>query len=160
MTPRHATPDDVSDIAQMHVQSWQETYPGLLPASEIASRDLTNRTNLWTQVLANPDNVTSIIPGVGFTLLRPQQDQDLRDRYPFALQSLYVLRPHHGTGAGIALLAHVTEGAAFTAAVLKGNVHAIDFYINAGGIHLKDETDADGYTDHIYGWSVPIQLRR
>jgi hypothetical protein len=162
MEPRPATTSDVAAIAQMHVQCWQETYPDLLPAAEIAARDLQSRMTLWAKVLGNPENTTSIIPDVGFALIRPQTDAALADSYPHALQSLYVLRTSYSTGAGIALLTHVTQScqAGFTAAVLKGNSRAISFYINAGGLHLKDVTDADGYTDHVYGWSVPIQLRR
>jgi hypothetical protein len=146
----------------MHVQSWQETYPGLLPDAEIAHRDMAYRTKLWTQIMGTGQAQVSILDDIGFALMGHQRDEALSDQFPRELMSLYVLQSAHGTGAGLALLDHVTsyDTTGFSACVLKGNVRATQFYLKSGGRFLKDVTDLNGYADSVFGWSVPIQLWR
>jgi GNAT superfamily N-acetyltransferase len=161
MTPRLATSDDAASIARMHVQSWHETYHGLLPIAEIEGHTLASRETLWTSILEGNVGRASIIGGVGFALVKPQRDAALRDVFPDELFSLYVLKQAHGTDAGAALLTHVTAETqtGFTACVLKGNSRAIQFYRKSGGQLIKETIDSEGFTDLVFGWSVPIQLQ-
>ncbi len=140
-SPRPAAPSDAEEIAAIHVQSWQETYPSLLPSSEIARYDLTARNALWQSAIASGRSRIALIPGCGFAAMGPQRDAALAASHPEELLALYVLRKHHGQGHGKALLAAVQSDAAFTTWVLAGNTRAERFYSRRGGIALRRETE-------------------
>lgn len=154
MTPRTATIADIDQIAAMHVQCWQETYEGLLPASEIAHRDFAYRRALWAKMIAAQSTMISIIDDVGFAQIGPQRDQALANVYPREIYALYTLAKVHGSGAGQALLDDVMDRSAggVSVLVLQGNARATAFYRKMGAIYLKQVTDQDGYVDLAFGW--------
>lgn len=162
MTPRRATLADVPALAALHVQAWDETYTGLLPASEFARRNLHYRLDLWGRIIAAAMPV-SYLPGIGFAQISTQRETDLRSDYPHELYSFYTLKHAHGSGAGLALLQHALGEypRAFTAEVLFGNARATRFYEKIGGHRLKERNDMiDGQPirNIVFGWPVPIQL--
>jgi ribosomal protein S18 acetylase RimI-like enzyme len=57
---RRATPADVEAIARVHVQAWQESYPGLLPQAAIDERPVETRVKQWHNTLANLDRPTFV----------------------------------------------------------------------------------------------------
>ena len=143
-SPRPAAPSDAEEIAAIHVLSWQETYAGLLPDTEIARHGLASRTALWHAAIASGRSRVALIPGCGFAAMGPQRDAALAASHPEELLALYVLRKHHGQGHGKALLAAVRGDAAFTTWVLAGNTRAERFYSRSGGIALRRETELVG----------------
>lgn len=162
MIPRFATPDDRDAIAKLHVQAWQETYPGLVPDTHIARMGVEMRQGIWGQILDRGMEV-SYLPGIGFAHLGRHRDDALRETYPNELYSLYTLRSAHGQGAAQALLAHAigSDFVPFTASVLKGNARATRFYEKIGGQRVtetKEEIDGKVLTDIVFGYPVPIQL--
>ncbi|NOH10765.1 MAG: GNAT family N-acetyltransferase [Chloroflexi bacterium] len=50
-TIREAVLSDVEAIAQVHVASWQSTYPGILPDEVIENRSLEQRVQYWQETL-------------------------------------------------------------------------------------------------------------
>ncbi len=48
-----ATPADAAAIARVHVERWQSTYAGIVPAPFLASLDVEQRTVLWQEWLAS-----------------------------------------------------------------------------------------------------------
>lgn len=84
MIPRPATAADIAQLAALHAKAWHETYPGLLPDSEIERMTAPDRlTAVWTAILARPDARTVILPDAGFATMGRQRDPGLREAgYP------------------------------------------------------------------------------
>ena len=108
---RPAGPEDAPAISRVHVASWHETYPGLVPGWEIAARTHEDRLALWSGVLAKPTPETAVFVAerdgavVGFGMSGPQRTETLRDLgHSGEIWSLYVLRAAHGQGTGRALM--------------------------------------------------------
>ena len=139
--PVIATVEDAAEIAALHVASWRETYPGLLPEAEIARQDEAARQALWTAVLQQGKTRVSLLPGIGFAAMGPQRDPLLSADWPEELVALYVLRRHQGRGNGRILLRHVCARAPFTAWVLAGNTRAESFYAAIGGQEIRRASD-------------------
>jgi RimJ/RimL family protein N-acetyltransferase len=162
MTPRLAISEDVPAIAALHVQAWEETYPGLVPPSEFERRNLDQRLAVWGQVIA-AGKPLSYIPDVGFAYIGPQRDTDMQATFPRELYSFYTLEHAHGAGAAQALLQHAIGPGfqPFTASVLKGNARATAFYEKIGGQRLRETPeDLDGWhlTNILFGWLYGVQL--
>ncbi|KUG58547.1 hypothetical protein AVL63_00170 [Nesterenkonia jeotgali] len=111
---REPRPEDAERIAAVHVDTWKETYIDLLPEGFFTEEHSRMRREMWTRILAEQRDEWSIrvaeVDGeiIGFAMAGPAQDAaesaepaDLPSR---TLYTLYVLRSHHGTGAGQALL--------------------------------------------------------
>lgn len=58
---RLARPGDAGGIAQVHVQSWAETYRGLISDEALAARTSyqarQRRETIWRSVIPNPEQV-------------------------------------------------------------------------------------------------------
>lgn len=77
---RDAKPGDAAAIARVQAASWRETYPGLLPGSAIAARDVEERTRAWTRILREGgDHVVAEADGgvVGFASVGPSREPGL-----------------------------------------------------------------------------------
>lgn len=110
MTPliRAAAPADADAIARVHVQSWRETYRGLIPDNLLDgmtdSAALERRRAMWSALVARPDPVQVAIEGgqvVAFASGGAPQDHP---GYDAELHTLYSLRAAQGQGTGRALL--------------------------------------------------------
>src|SRR5258708_1679353 len=114
---RKAVPADARAIAEVHVQSWRETYPGVVPADVIAALSVEEREKAWAEnLLEGPPHFrfTFVVdlpgPGiVGFAAggaLRKAQgpgdsvDPALLERYSGELQAIYLLKAHQKSGLG------------------------------------------------------------
>lgn len=157
---RRPTPDDVPDLARIHVQAWEETYTGLIPKAEITARDLAYRTALWAKLVDAPALRTAYAPGLGFAQMGPQRDAPLAEMgYPVELYSLYVLREGQGRGLVRQLLAAVVGDTPFTALMVHGNARAERFYKAAGARHLDRREVTEGnlaFTEDAFGWTPPF----
>ena len=157
MLVRTATFDDLPDLAAIHAQAWRETYQGLLPDQFIGQMTSPERlATLWKSFLAREDARVAIIPGAGFAMIGPQQDENLASSgYPSELWSLYLLRHKQGRGLGRELVLHLKPLEAFTASVLEGNARAIAFYQKCGGKIIGKKSEPIGeneVVDLIYAW--------
>lgn len=162
MTPRLATTDDLIDIVNIHLQAWQETYPGLVPPSEFENRNRDQRLTLWGRILQEKQPV-SYLPGIGFAHMGPNRNTDYAATYPGELYSFYTLKHAHGTGAAQALLRHATQSMnqPFVAEVLQGNDRATAFYEKIGGRRLEEIPEVlDGWnlTTIVFGYENPPRL--
>ncbi|MCA3450401.1 MAG: GNAT family N-acetyltransferase [Rhodobacterales bacterium] len=151
MTPRPATTGDIPQLVAIHAQAWRETYPGLLPDSEIERMTGPDRlTAVWTAILARPDVRAAILPEAGFATMGRQRDPGLREAgYPEELWAIYLLQSAQGTGFGRALLAFVAGATAFTALVVECNARASRFYEQSGGRIIGRRPDRIGETDIV-----------
>ena len=153
---RPARPRDAPAIARVHVQSWHETYPGLVPGWEIAARTHDDRLALWTEELANPSADAPVFVAesdgaiVGFGKAGQQRTGRLRELgHTGEVWSLYVLRAAHDRGLGRALMdamlgALADRGHASVALwVVRANP-AARFYERLGGVRVMEGADAPG----------------
>ncbi|KAJ3497489.1 hypothetical protein NLG97_g1859 [Lecanicillium saksenae] len=113
---RRATVNDAADIARIHVQSWQETYRGMMPQSFLDALDIGQRTKNWTAELQNPNSVPSFVALVdgqmygiaGGGAQRPPRDGDVNaaavGHYDSEIYRLYVLNEAKGKGLGRKLM--------------------------------------------------------
>ena len=155
---RPATPADAAMIASVNVQAWAETYPGMLPVSEIERRTYAVRLAQWTRIIDLGQSRITVLPDLGFAQVGPQRSPDLtKAGYAEELYALYLLRSAHGQGHGRALLETTRSHAGFTANVLDANTRACQFYERSGGLLLKTYDDLiDGMVvrDRVYGWAA------
>ena len=52
MQIRQATPADITDMARVHVDSWRETYAGIIPDAHLARLSYTDRAQSWEKGFA------------------------------------------------------------------------------------------------------------
>lgn len=162
--PRPVTAADIPMLVQLHLECWAETYAGLLPPEEIATRDVLFRTRQWTHQIAQGSSRIALIPGLGFAQAGAQRDDDLREAgYPQELFAIYLLQKGQGRGLGRALLRAVTDpkGGPMTALVLSSNETAVRFYEATGAQRLDSRSEQIGQTpiiEYAYGWPNPADL--
>ncbi len=161
---RQAIRADADAIARVHVDSWRETYRGLIGEAIIESRTIDRRTAQWTDSLAAADRVTfvaciqEVICGFASALVRAPSQGEARAY----LETLYVMRAAQGAGIGKALLMSTAQELsrrgcnALLLHVLRDNRAARSFYEHLGGRYIKDriQTDEnDRWCDAAYEWT-------
>jgi GNAT superfamily N-acetyltransferase len=112
---RRATVEDTEAMARVHVQSWRETYRGVMADGVLDDPELLpGRERFWRAALSDPRwarNRTSVavVDGtvVGIAMAGPARGE--KAAQDVELYVLYLLADHHGSGAGTALLRDVTE---------------------------------------------------
>ncbi|MCT1545368.1 MULTISPECIES: GNAT family N-acetyltransferase [Kocuria] len=150
-TLRVPSPEDAPRIAEVHVQSWRETYTGLVPEHFFGDAARQARRKMWSRMLADPAVRDRLrVAEVGGTIVgfagagRPEEEDPARE---LALRMLYVLRDHHGSGAGQALLDAVLGEEPAQLWVAEANPRAIRFYerngFRADGASLTEPTLED-----------------
>ena len=100
---RPAAGFDVPGIAWVHVQSWRETYAGLMPQSVLDGLSVEARERQWWRTLEVPttgvfvvDTPDDVHDVVGFSSVGKARDEG----FDAELYTLYVLKPHQGRGLG------------------------------------------------------------
>ena len=173
---RRATEADAAGIAQVHVQSWHATYPGILPETEIERHTLVRRAGLWARALQAPAHGVFVAVAADET---GAGEAGAAKVHGFAstgsfrtdlagadgqgegagegagegeLNALYLLPTAQRQGTGRRLFdagVHALHEAGFVAMrcwVLQGNP-AIAFYERLGGVRLASKTfTVDGVT--------------
>jgi len=126
----------VSEIAQIHVDGWRETYGHLLPPEFYDAVALRRRGELWTKILGDtpaPDRLlvaesAGRVQGFAFV-------GDSLEDHParaLTLYMLYVRSEQHGTGIGQALLDEVARHDPLQLWMAKDNPRAFAFYQRNG----------------------------
>ena len=113
---RPARADDAERIAEIHVDSWNAAYTGLIDQAELDRRDVAWRTAQWKDFFVGdkwPDHRTWVVEAdgriEGFARVGPPDDEDVDPAHTVTLFSLYLDPAARGTGLGRALLEHVLE---------------------------------------------------
>lgn len=148
-TIRPAKAADVEDLARLHVETWNETYQGLLPDSYFGEKALEDRRRMWTRALVDePDRAQLIVVAesdglIGFAWSGPtvpDRDGAPTDRQLYAI---YVRASHHGLGIGQQLLDEVVGKGPASLWVARDNPRARRFYerngFEADGIEKPDD---------------------
>ncbi|HEY1752340.1 MAG TPA: GNAT family N-acetyltransferase [Caulobacteraceae bacterium] len=160
-----AGPADAAELARVHVRSWRETYPGILPQAALNRMSPAAHARRFRLDLtrAKPGQVTLIAEGAdgavgyasGTVLTGDGRGADAE------VYTLYVLRSAQGAGVGRALLqaqARVlrAEGAkSLMLFVLSRNERARGFYERLGGEAFAEVASrgwGEGLTEVAYRW--------
>lgn len=135
---RRARPADAAGMARVHVQSWRETYRGIMPDAMLDDPEApVRRERMWTTVLTDEryaGNAVAVaevdgrVVGIAMSAPAGAVHDGARE-----LQVLYLLAAHHGSGLGRRLLqAVVPDGSAAALWVADPNPRAQAFYRAAG----------------------------
>ena len=105
---RVATNADIADLARVHVQSWRETYAGIVPQKYLDDLSLESREQQWQRTLefGNAVFVAEVADQiVGFVSCGATRDEG----YDAEVYALYLLESQHGLGIGKALFQMALE---------------------------------------------------
>jgi L-amino acid N-acyltransferase YncA len=162
---RAALRDDAGPIARIFVESWRDTYAGLLPTNYLVRLSEPRQRLLWMREIAVRGPHDGVVVAeheeygvIGFASFGPARDRAVG--YDGEVYTLYVDPNHVGRGAGHALVRAAfarlyAEG--FKSAVvwaLKGNP-ARYFYETEGGRIVAERPGAVGgkpVREVAFGW--------
>ena len=135
---RAATRDDIPGLARVHVQSWLETYGGLVPQEILDSITLESRVLQWERTFDQPYGIFVALGDeglIGFASCGVSRDV----RFEAELFTVYLLKTHQGRGIGRELWAAALDfmqargWKTFVLWVLESNPTR-DFYEHLGGV--------------------------
>lgn len=163
MTIRLAVPGDARGIAKVQVESWNTTYPGIVPKSYLDSLDVKKREKIWKQAAANQPLYVAELDGeiVGFAIGGENRDKDTYPEFDGELYAIYSFKKVHGQGIGRALFESAVRNLAergfkkMVVSVLTENP-AVNFYQHMGGCYLGEETitiDGVSIQESFYGYN-------
>lgn len=162
MTIRLAEPEDAPGIAKVQVESWNTTYPGIVPKSYLDSLDVKKREKIWKQAVVNQPLYVAEMDGeiVGFAIGGENRDKDTYPEFDGELYAIYSYQCVHGRGIGRALFESAARNLAergykkMVVSVLAENP-AVNFYKYMGGYYLGEETitiDGVSIQESFYGY--------
>lgn len=135
---RRAEPADAPTMARVHVDTWRETYRGLMSDAVLDDPALLSwRERFWTAALTDPkynQNTAAIASYEGTLIGIAMSGPSLHDAdEPQQLYLLYAYTAFHGSGVGTALLNAVIDRTAPAALwVAEPNPRAQAFYRKNG----------------------------
>lgn len=162
---RMARPGDAPAIAEIYVDSWRETYAGLLPSSSLVRMSKTDQTRAWQHLieqsnLRSPVFVASDTSSklYGFSSAGPTRDASFR--FDAEVYTLYVAPGFTSQGIGTALMSSVFR--LFSRASYKGMIiwalaenPSRFFYESMGGKLVAERVHpvwGESYREIAYGW--------
>jgi ribosomal protein S18 acetylase RimI-like enzyme len=111
LSVRQARPSDAADLARVYIESWQDTYAGLISHSLLGAMSLKHHTARWQTTMRGPGSVLVVEDGVhgaiGLASLGAARDGVLG--FDGEIYTLYVDPAFFGRGAGRALMAGAFE---------------------------------------------------
>lgn len=138
-----AGPADAEALARVHVQSWRETYRGLLPDAFLARMSEPGHARRFAKALMLPAaNEVTLAAADRYGILGYAGGGPSRRmvKGEAEIQVLYVLRADQGHGVGRRLLVETARALAANGAtslmisVLRDNLRARGFYEHLGGV--------------------------
>jgi ribosomal protein S18 acetylase RimI-like enzyme len=159
-----AGPGDAAGLASVHVCSWRETYPGLLPAGYLERMNPTLYARRWRQQLtrARPGELVLVAEGPDGLIGYCAGLFDVEVTRRAEIHTLYVVRKAQGFGLGRRLMqtaarAFQGQGAeSLTLWVLAGNTRAQAFYTHLGGASAGERPVqgwGGGLSELRYDWN-------
>ena len=99
---RLAKPEDASDMAEVHMRSWEVAYKDIVPMEYIRAKNAT-RPEKWKEILANENTTQYAIQADGKTVgilgVGLPQDNDADDNY-YELHGIYLHPDYYRKGIG------------------------------------------------------------
>jgi ribosomal protein S18 acetylase RimI-like enzyme len=156
MTIRPLAFADAAAVANVHIQTWRATYPGVMPQAVLDGLSLEALTMRW-QKLAQPEPQDGVIAAfiaeaqsqpIAFAVACEQRDDAMREAgFSAEFQTIHILPAHQGGGLGRRLMtimarAMIAEGH-LTASCWSAteNHPACRFYERLGGEAFGEKID-------------------
>ncbi|WP_080846124.1 GNAT family N-acetyltransferase [Cytobacillus gottheilii] len=164
MKIRKAVIEDAPKIAQIHVDSWRETYKGIVADSYLEDLSYENREKMWNSIIPHATVYVAeneLQEVVGFANCGKERSGDYQG-YTGEIYTLYLLKKEHGKGLGKALFQHCREEMidkgmnSFMLFVLADNPTRT-FYEKLGGKELERlniEMGGEQLEEIAYGFST------
>jgi ribosomal protein S18 acetylase RimI-like enzyme len=110
---RPASAADAARISNVHVESWQTAYRGLVPQSILDGLSIERRSDFWSRRLLEPAETKTWLGEqdgeiVGFVATAHPSDPELPPDTA-EVESIYLLAPSRGLGLGRLLLKTATH---------------------------------------------------
>lgn len=146
---RQATQSDLQDIAAIHIESWKDSYPDVLPATFLAGQIDREFKRHWNEIQIQEGDIVLVAEDdslVGFTAVWCRPD-------PF-IDNLHVRPSWRSKRVGSSLMkavaAELIRKGHKTAClwVFAGNKNAIRFYERLGGIGKEQSMK------NVFGYDV------
>jgi GNAT superfamily N-acetyltransferase len=169
---RQARPNDAAEVAQAYIDSWHDTYPGVLPAALLRSMTRKGQTARWLATIRAPGRETVLVADtdrngiVGMASLGPSRDGGLA--FDGEVYTLYVDPAFYGMGVGKALLksafAALSKGG-MTSCLIWAHArnHARYFYEAMGGRLVAERTTrlmGHPVPEAAFGWKTLVLAER
>jgi L-amino acid N-acyltransferase YncA len=140
---RKATEGDAAGIANVHINSWRESYKKLLPKEYLRELPLefNERYELWLEITAIKTHPVYVAEHekygiVGFTSGGEARDEQYNDYAE--IYSIYLLKKFHGHGTGYSLLKNL-----FADFVSMGHIKSYVWVLNDNNFtHFYERTGA------------------
>jgi ribosomal protein S18 acetylase RimI-like enzyme len=137
-----AGPADAEDLARVHVQSWRETYKGLLSDAFLARMSEPGFARRFRRDLSDPDGAVTLIAADRYGAMGYASGGASRRKVAGEAEVvlLYVLRANQGRGVGRELLVRTARAledigaSSLMLSVLRDNLAARGFYEHLGGV--------------------------
>lgn len=136
-----ATAEDCRAIAEVHVESWQHAYKGILPETYLASLSVAEREAMWRRMVEREPSHLVLVRNdkqvVGFVAFGASRDEGAPAERA-EIWAIYVKPDSWSTGAGRllwleALQRILAEGyKSISLWIIAGNERAARFYERAG----------------------------
>ncbi|WP_026690990.1 GNAT family N-acetyltransferase [Alteribacter aurantiacus] len=169
MRIRQAEQQDARGIARVHVDSWNETYKGLVPDEVLEGRTYEKQEQMWRRALSTIDGDRAIYVAendggevVGFITGGPNRISEEFDGFDGEIYAVYVLNNAQGQGIGKHLTHNLVSFLRIKGYdsvmvwVIKDNP-AVKFYARLGGrpIGKRTETMGDKEIEELaLGWDI------
>jgi len=164
---RRATIEDAAEIANVNVNTWRESYQGLLPQDYLDDRPLQfkNIYRLWKKIIADETQITLVADCekngiVGFVYGKDNRDPEFENYAE--VYAIYLFKKYHGKKIGFELLKQYFESLKLIGYekaylwVLKDNP-TIKFYEKMGAQNTGDVKEpvvgSQIAIHHCYSWS-------
>ncbi len=153
-------------MAKVHIASWRETYPGILPAPMLAGLSIVGEAIRWQRMFDRPQawgNSLAFVAErdgamVGYGSCGDQRSPDLHGHgFTAEITELYVLRTAQGQGVGTGLMAVMAVALrerghrALSLWTLEANAPARHFYESRCGVPIARKPNR--IPEIGYGWS-------
>lgn len=168
---REATADDMTTVARLHAQSWQQHYRGILRDDYLDHKVMADRQEVWQERFSHPSDTQHIVVAtedeqlVGFACTYLHDDP----QWGALLDNLHVRPPWQGRGVGRGLMKASAEWVreqdpeeGLYLWVLEKNTAARAFYERMAGVNQEKATtdNPGGGTASVYRivWPDPSLL--
>jgi len=163
---RQARQGDAAGIARVYIDSWHDTYPGVLPTALLRAMTPKGQTARWKAAIGAQGREIVLVAEagregiVGMASLGPSRDSGLG--FDGEVYTLYVDPAHLGRGVGRALLKgafQVLRRNGMTSCVIWAHArnHARYFYEAMGGRLVAERSASlmgETVPEAAFGWST------
>ena len=138
---------DVEEIASVHVQCWQESYAGLLPADFLKNLSVDAKIAQWRQTISDPLVFKLVARDAGRIaglVSTGSAREGVAKGADGEILAIYILKAYHGRKIGRALIAAAARfwltkgGRNLIVLSMAGNNKAAAFYEALGGVQVYE----------------------